>query len=135
MGLMTGTGPLGRNPSGTFNLELPPPGRSLYLEPTPKRIRVEVEGETVADSRSAILLQESGLQPVYYFPRDHVRLDLFEPTDRHTKCPTKGEASYYHVQAGGKANRDAAWYYPSPKAAAAEIAGRVAFWRGVDVRP
>ena len=48
MGLMTGTGPLGRNPSGTFNFELPPPGRSLYLEPTPKRIRVEVEGRLSA---------------------------------------------------------------------------------------
>lgn len=133
MGLMTGTGPLGRNPSGTFNFELPPPGRSLYLDPTPKRIRVEVEGETVADSRRAILLQESGLQPVYYFPREDVRLDLFEPTDRHTKCPTKGEASYYSIKVGERVVKNGAWYYPSPIEGAEPIADMIAFyWDRVD---
>jgi uncharacterized protein (DUF427 family) len=133
MGLMTGTGPLGRNPSGTFNFELPPPGRSLYLDPTPKRVRVEVEGETVADSRRAILLQESGLQPVYYFPREDVRLDLFEPTDRHTKCPTKGEASYYSINVGERVVKNGAWYYPSPIEGAEPIADMIAFyWDRVD---
>ena len=71
----------------------------------------------------------------HYFPADLLRREFFTPSSHTTTCPWKGEASYYHVQAGGKVNRDAAWYYPSPKPAAAEIAGRVAFWRGVDVRP
>jgi len=60
---------------------------------------------------------------------------FFAPSDHTSSCPWKGEASYYHVVVDGRENRDAAWYYPSPKAAAAEIAGRVAFWRGVEVRP
>jgi uncharacterized protein (DUF427 family) len=133
MGLMTGTGPLGRNPTGSFNFDPPPPGRSLYLEPSPKRVRVQVEGETVADSRSAILLQESGLQPVYYFPRDDVRLDLFEPTDRHTKCPTKGEASYYSIKVGDRLVKNGAWYYPDPIEGAEPIADMLAFyWERVD---
>src|ERR1700751_595109 len=100
MGLMTGTGPLGRKPAGTFNFEPPPPGRALYLEPTPKRIRVEEDGETIADSRNAMMLHESGLQPVYYFPPEDVRVDLLEPTDKHTHCPKKGDASYYSVKVG-----------------------------------
>jgi uncharacterized protein (DUF427 family) len=130
---MTGTGPLGRNPTGSFNFDLPPPGRSLYLEPSPKRIRVEVEGETIADSRNTILLQESGLQPVYYFPRDDVRLELFEPTERHTKCPTKGEASYYSIKLGERLVKNGAWYYPDPIEGAAPIAGMIAFyWDRVD---
>ena len=51
-----------------------------------------------------------------------------------TFCPWKGTASYYSLEVGGQANRDAAWYYPQPKDAAEEITGRVAFWRGVEVR-
>jgi uncharacterized protein (DUF427 family) len=133
MGLMTGTGPLGRKPTGTFNFEPPPPGRSLYLEPTPKRVRVEVAGETVADSRRVILLQESGLQPVYYFPREDVRLDLLEPSDRHTRCPTKGEASYYSIKVGERVVENGAWYYPSPIEGASAIGDMIAFyWDRVD---
>jgi uncharacterized protein (DUF427 family) len=133
MGLMTGTGPLGRNPTGSFNFDPPPPGRSLYIEPTPKRIRVEVDGETIADSRRAVILQESGLQPVYYFPPDDVRTDLFEPTERHTKCPTKGEASYYSIRLGEREVKNGAWYYPDPIEGAEQIAGMIAFyWDRVD---
>src|SRR5437588_6420793 len=98
MGLMTGTGPLGRSPAGRFNFEPPEPGRALYLEPTPKRIRVEVGGQTVADSHRTFILHESGLQPVYYFPPADVRTELLEPTARHTRCPKKGEASYYTIR-------------------------------------
>src|ERR1700757_671087 len=97
MGLMTGTGPLARHPAGTFN-----PERTLYLEPTPKRIRAKLAGETVADSRRAMILQESGHQPVYYFPAQDVRSDLLEPSDRHTWCPKKGQASYYSVRVGDR---------------------------------
>ena len=133
MGLMTGTGPLGRNPTGSFNFDPPPPGRSLFIEPTPKRIRAEVGGETVADSLRALILQESGLQPVYYFPREDVRLELFEPTDRHTKCPIKGEASYYSIRVGDREVKNGAWYYPEPIESAAVIADMIAFyWDRVD---
>ncbi|HVG45371.1 MAG TPA: DUF427 domain-containing protein [Longimicrobium sp.] len=51
----------------------------------------------------------------------------------HTVCPWKGTASYYTVVVDGKENPDAAWYYPDPKPAASNVAGHVAFWRGVTV--
>ena len=68
-----------------------------------------------------------------YFPADAVRQEHLQPSDTHTVCPWKGTASYYHVVVNGDVNRDAAWYYPQPKDAAKQIAGRVAFWKGVSV--
>jgi uncharacterized protein (DUF427 family) len=128
MGLMTGAGPLGRKPAGTFNFEPPEPGRALYLEPSPKRIRVEVSGETVVDSRRAMLLHESGQQPIYYFPPEDVRADVLEPSERHTHCPKKGEASYYTLRVGERVIESGAWYYPDPLEGAPPINNLIAFY-------
>jgi uncharacterized protein (DUF427 family) len=70
-----------------------------------------------------------------YFPADSVKRELLKPSDTHTVCPWKGTASYYTVAVDGRENRDAAWYYPDPKPAAANIKDHVAFWRGVTVEP
>jgi uncharacterized protein (DUF427 family) len=125
---MTGSGPLGKQPAGTFNFEPPPAGRALYLEPTPKRIRVEVGGVTVADSRRAMILHESGQQPIYYFPPQDVRADALEDSDRHTHCPKKGDASYYTIRTGGEEVKDGAWYYPDPLPGAPPIKDLIAFY-------
>ena len=69
----------------------------------------------------------------HYFPADSIRGENFRASATHTTCPWKGVASYYDVVVGGEVNRDAAWYYPETKDAAAEIKGRVAFWKGVKV--
>jgi uncharacterized protein (DUF427 family) len=123
MGLMTGTGPLGRKPAGVFNSE-----RTLYLEPTPKRLRVVVGGETIADSRSAFMLHEAGLQPVYYFPSRDVRSEFLEASDRVTRCPKKGEASYWTIRVGDSVVEAGAWYYPEPLAGAEWLRDLVAFY-------
>ncbi len=68
-----------------------------------------------------------------YFPPEALHQEYFQPSDTHTVCGWKGTASYYHVVVNGQINRDAAWYYPDPKPAAANIKGYVAFWRGVKV--
>lgn len=68
-----------------------------------------------------------------YFPASSLNMQYFQPSDTHSACPWKGEASYYHVVVGDQINKDAAWYYPTPTAAASNIAGYVAFWRGVQV--
>jgi uncharacterized protein (DUF427 family) len=128
MGFMTGTGPLGRKPAGTFNFEPPPTGRALYLEPSPKRIRVEVGGEIIADSLRAMLLHESGHQPVYYFPPDDVRAEVIEPSERHTHCPKKGDASYYTIRVGDHVVESGAWYYPEPIEGAPPIKDLIAFY-------
>jgi uncharacterized protein (DUF427 family) len=133
MGLMNATGPFGLHPAGHFNFEPPPPGRALYLEPSPKRVRVIVGDEVVADSRCVMLLHESGSQPVYYFPPEDVRHDLLEPSDTSTHCPKKGDASYHSIRVGERIATDAAWFYPEPLAGAPPIAGLIAFyWERVD---
>lgn len=68
-----------------------------------------------------------------YFPAGAVRREHLRESDTHTVCPWKGTASYYTVVVDGRENPDAAWYYPDPRPAAANIAGHVAFWRGVQV--
>ena len=69
----------------------------------------------------------------HYFPPESVNQEYLQWTNTHTHCPWKGDASYYNLVVNGETNKDAAWYYPEPKDAAAEIKDRIAFWRGVKV--
>jgi uncharacterized protein (DUF427 family) len=71
----------------------------------------------------------------HYFPPDAVRRDMLRDSATHTVCGWKGTASYYDVVVDGQVNKDAAWYYPQTKPAAAGIEGYIAFWRGVKVEP
>ena len=68
-----------------------------------------------------------------YFPPFAVDKNYLRPSATHTVCGWKGTASYYDVVVDGDINKDAAWFYPTPKDAAANIAGFVAFWKGVAV--
>lgn len=69
----------------------------------------------------------------HYFPPDAINWDHFAESKTTTVCPWKGKASYYSIEVDGEVNRDAAWTYPNPKAAAREISDYVAFWRGVRI--
>jgi uncharacterized protein (DUF427 family) len=71
----------------------------------------------------------------HYFPPEAVRREFLRDSTTQTICDWKGVASYYDVVVNGEINRDAAWYYPDPKDAARNVAGHVAFWRGVRVEP
>ena len=77
---------------------------------------------------------QSSSKAIITFPPDSIKQQHFQKSSTHTTCPWKGEASYYDVVVDGNVNKDAAWYYPDPKPAAAEIKDRVAFWRGVKVK-
>jgi uncharacterized protein (DUF427 family) len=70
-----------------------------------------------------------------YFPIDAVHREYLRDSSTHTTCSWKGVASYYDVVVDGQVNKDAAWYYPTPKDAAKKISGHLAFWRGVTVEP
>ncbi len=87
-------------------------------------------GTLLAESDDIVVVEGN-----HYFPRSAVQADYLRPSDTHTVCPWKGEASYHSVEVDGAVNPDAAWYYPAPKPAAAEITGRIAFWKGVEVTP
>jgi uncharacterized protein (DUF427 family) len=92
---------------------------------------------TTATWNGTVLAESDDIVPVEgnaYFPREAVCDDVLHPSQTHTLCPWKGTASYFTVEVDGKTNPDAAWYYPEPKDAAKEITGRVAFWKGVEVR-
>ena len=87
-------------------------------------------GAVIAEApESAVELVEGNV----YFPSGAVRREYLKPSETHTVCGWKGIASYYHVEVNGELNRDAAWFYPDPKEAAAHVAGRIAFWKGVRV--
>ncbi len=85
-------------------------------------------GVVIAESEDTVVVEGN-----HYFPLDSVKQDLLQPSSTHTHCPWKGEASYYSLAVNGATNADAAWFYPEPEEAAAEIKDRVAFWRGVKV--
>lgn len=68
-----------------------------------------------------------------YFPADSIVPEYFVDSDQTTTCPWKGQASYKDVVVGGRTASGAAWCYSEPKPAAGEIAGRFAFWRGVEI--
>lgn len=92
--------------------------------------RASWKGTVIAESDQSRVVENN-----HYFPPESVRREFFRPSDTHTTCGWKGEASYYDLVVGDDVNRDAAWYYPEPKPAAQEIKGWVAFWRGVTVEP
>jgi uncharacterized protein (DUF427 family) len=85
-------------------------------------------GTTIAQSDETVVVEGN-----HYFPAESIDRQYFVESDHNTVCPWKGTASYYTIEVDGQRNQDAAWTYPAPKEAAANIAGHVAFWRGVDV--
>lgn len=85
-------------------------------------------GVTLAESDKTIVVEGN-----HYFPPDDVNRALLQPSQTHTICGWKGQASYYSVAVNGDVNENAAWFYPSPKPAASRIKDYVAFWHGVTV--
>lgn len=85
-------------------------------------------GAVIAQSDDTLVVEGN-----HYFPLESVAEGVLMPSEKQTTCPWKGTANYYSVQANGKTNADAAWFYADPKEAAREIKGRVAFWKGVQV--
>jgi uncharacterized protein (DUF427 family) len=85
--------------------------------------------QVVAESKDTVVVEGN-----HYFPPEAMVAKYFEPSSHSSICAWKGTASYYSLVVDGKRNENAAWYYTEPKPAAKEIRGRVAFWKGVEVR-
>lgn len=85
-------------------------------------------GRVIAESDATVVVEGN-----QYFPPEAVKKELLKPSSYTTVCPWKGTAHYFHIEVNGMQNDNAAWYYPEPKPAAAEIKDRIAFWRGVRV--
>ena len=86
-------------------------------------------GSKIADSDATVVVERN-----HYFPPESLDQTMLRPSTTTSGCPWKGTAHYYTLEVGGAQNKDAAWYYPDPKSAAENIRGRVAFWKGVEIR-
>jgi len=84
--------------------------------------------EVIAESNETVVVEGN-----HYFPLDSVNDAFLKPSDTTYECSWKGTANYYTLIVAGAENPDAAWYYANPKEAAQEIAGRIAFWNGVQI--
>ncbi|MCA1713263.1 MAG: DUF427 domain-containing protein [Actinobacteria bacterium] len=87
-------------------------------------------GTIIAESDDTVVVEGN-----HYFPRSAVKDGVLTESSSTSVCPWKGTASYHSLVVDGQTNADAAWYYPEPKDAAAEIRDRIAFWKGVQVTP
>src|SRR5206468_11519534 len=109
------------------------PAKSLYrrnpsARETQKTAKAAWGGKNIAESDATVIVEGN-----QYFPPEAVKKENLKPSNHTTNCPWKGTAHYYHVEVNGMRNDNAAWYYPEPKPAAAEIKNRIAFWKGVRV--
>jgi uncharacterized protein (DUF427 family) len=93
-----------------------------------RHLRVEVDGQVVADTTRAVLLYETGLPTRYYIPKLDVHMDLLEPTHTVTHCPYKGDATYWSLRVGGKTYEDFVWSYPRPIAEIPKIENLLCFY-------
>ncbi len=127
-------------PSSLNRIEPQPGQESVWDYPKPpsyqpvaNHIRIEFNGGTIAETDRAIRNLQTGIPPVYYIPRDDVRLDYLAPTERHSHCRFKGDADYWAVKVGERSASNSAWSYPDPLPAAKSIKDYVAFYAHVVV--
>jgi uncharacterized protein (DUF427 family) len=103
------------------------PGHSISTTPSEHHVRVESNGQVLAESSRAVELHETGLPTRYYLPREDVRMDLLTATDTTSHCLFKGDASYFSAPEV----EDAFWVYENPSEEDAKpIAGLLAPWPG-----
>ncbi|MGB7860118.1 MAG: DUF427 domain-containing protein [Acidimicrobiia bacterium] len=104
------------------------PYTRIDILPSSRRVRIEIEGVTVADSTNASFLFETGLPIRYYFPKTDVRMDHLTPTELQTACPYKGVARYWSVGIGDTKHENIVWGYDSPLAESQKVTGLVSFY-------
>ena len=104
------------------------PYRRVDVVDSARPVKVVLGGETIAETRRARFLFETGLPTRYYIPLQDVRRDLLEPSDTTTACPYKGIASYHHARIDGQVHEDIVWYYPDPIAECPRIKDYLCFF-------
>ncbi len=133
MALTKGSGPFGEHPAGRFNFDPQAPDEVLYIETSPRCVRVVLGGETVAESDEVLMLHPPGRTPTYLFPRRHVRTDFFEASERRRSDAGMGVGTYWTVRVGDRRAIDGAYSWEQPPKSAATIAGLIAFdWDSMD---
>ncbi len=126
MTLTLGTGPLAADAPETTNYVLDGPHQKLLFTVFPRRIRAKLGGQTIVDSERAMLLHESNIFPVLYFPVDDVSMQFLTKTEHSTHCRYKGDASYWTISASETVAGNAAWGYENPLEAVTWLRDRIA---------
>lgn len=103
-------------------------GHTVTITPSDAHVEVRVGGQLLAATDRALALDETGLPRRYYLPKVDVRMDLLRPTDFHTTCPFKGEASYWSLDVDGRTYDGIVWAYETPLESVPELAGHVSFY-------
>ena len=109
-------------------MKLPGPDHPITIAKNDKRVRVTFAGHVIADTQRALTLKEASYKPVFYIPRGDADMSLLKPTDHHTHCPYKGDASYFSIIADGRSAENAVWSYEQPFPAVGEIKEYLAFY-------
>jgi uncharacterized protein (DUF427 family) len=109
-------------------MKQPGPDHPIEISPFGGRVRILYEGEMIADTSHARMVEEADYPAVFYIPRADAHMQWLVPSGRVTHCPYKGDASYFSLLAHGKRARDAVWSYEDPYPAVADIAGHLAFY-------
>lgn len=108
------------------------PYHRIDFRKSSRHVQIKIGDQVVADSDRALFLFETALQPRFYIPQEDVKMALFTPTETHTICSYKGEASYYTANIDGQAYEDVVWYYPQPDPGMEQIKDLVAFYNEHD---
>ncbi len=109
-------------------MKIPDENHPITITRAPTTVRVLFEGHEIADSDDVLVLKEASYPPVYYFPRDDVRMVFLRRTDKVTHCPYKGDASYFTIYRDAQVVDNAVWSYEDPFPAVGQIGNRVAFY-------
>ena len=105
--------------------------RPPRVEPVPERVRVVVDGVTVAETERALRVLETSGPPVYYIPPEDVRTDLLRPSPHKSVCEWKGNAAYHTLQLGERTIHNVAWSYREPLPGYEQIRDHLAFYAGL----
>jgi len=103
-------------------------GHTITIEPAAALVTVTVDGVKIAETQGALILRETGLPPRYYIPAADVDAGVLRPSELHTTCPFKGQASYHSLVIDGTTHTDVVWYYPDPVPQVEAIAGMLSFY-------
>lgn len=104
------------------------PYKRIDILQSTRKVKVGIDGVTLAESSSPMFLLETTLRTRYYLPPTSVKWEYLSPSDTETLCPYKGKANYYHVSVNGKVYRDLVWYYRYPTPESAPVAGHLCFY-------
>ena len=109
-------------------MSTPQNAHHITIDESGASVKITFAGKNVVDTKAALILREGSIPPVYYVPRNDVRMDLLKATERLTHCPFKGDASYWTVVAGDKVAENAVWSYQQPFDQVAAIKDHLAFY-------